>query len=87
MSDDGQLEFMNATIAEISKAGGYYPEITPDMKPRDEEILHEDRMLNHDIMCYTSMRIARDASALWSFMLTELGSLSSTSVRHASYLS
>ena len=74
---DGQhLELVASTIAEISKAAGYYPDdITADETERSVELKHEQRLLHHEVVAYSSDRYSYEHGAgcgeKWAFLLHE----------------
>ena len=72
---DGQLELMNSTVGEISKAAGYYPACDENASERDLEILHETAFLNHDVRVFKGSRLGEDLDekATWSFELQHPG--------------
>ena len=66
----GQLELLNATIAELSRSSGYFPAIAANTTARAEELLHEQAFLSHDILCYVDLRLD-EAEKPWQFILSE----------------
>ena len=59
-----------ATVAEISRAAGYFPPVGDDARPRDVELLHEAAFLTHDLMVYRSCPVT-DPAQPWDYELRD----------------
>jgi hypothetical protein len=72
-ADATALELMTATVAEISKALGFFPALDDGATARDEEILHEEAFLSHDVRRFNGTRLlgASDDSGPWQYVLTD----------------
>ena len=64
-NNEGTLELVNMTIAEISQASGYHPATSHRDTTRDVEIKHESCFLSHDIVVYDAARYDGDS---WQFL-------------------
>ena len=63
-----ELSLTLATVAEISRAAGYFPPVGDDSRPRDVELLHEAAFLTHDLMAYRSIPVT-DPAQPWDYEL------------------
>jgi hypothetical protein len=69
--DDGDanvLPLTHCTVAEISRAAGFYPPVLTDATERSVELLHERHFLEHNLVTYDSVR-ARTQACPWAFSL------------------
>ena len=70
---DGRLELMESTIAEISLAAGYHPELSDNLTAREHELIHERDLLTHDVIVRRGHRLTyaegADLGPDWSFAL------------------
>ena len=65
--DSDALLMQEMTIAELSIAAGYYPhDILPHYTERDVELLHERRILHHNIEIFDSRRVRLTSGATWA---------------------
>ena len=64
------LPLVLATVAEISRAAGYFPPVGDDSRPRDVELLHEAAFLTHDLMVYRSCPVT-DPAQPWDYELRD----------------
>lgn len=75
--DGGKLEILHSTVAEISLAAGYYPDVGTSDSAREVEWKHECALLNHDIFVYDARRCTYNDGdewgASWSWILDEPG--------------
>jgi len=62
-----EIEIVNMTIAEMSKAFGYYPQMGSSTTERELEIQHEQRALSHEVGVYTCER-ARVGDDFWGLV-------------------
>lgn len=62
----GELELLNATVAEICKAAGYYPPFNPDADDRASECEYERTVMEHDVLHFSSARLG-DSDHPWRF--------------------
>ena len=73
--DNGKLETMESTIAEISLAAGYYPPVGDSESAREVELKHERHLLSHDIVVYHARRCTyadgEEWGASWAWSLDE----------------
>ena len=60
-----------STVAEISRAAGYYPELADDCTPRDAELAHEAMFLEHRVVHYRCAEHLNDPGRPWDFVLSE----------------
>ena len=65
-----ELALVLATVAEISRAAGYFPPVGDDSRPRDVELLHEAAFLTHDLMVYRSTPVT-DPAQPWDYELRD----------------
>ena len=65
-----ELSLVLATVAEISRAAGYFPPVGDDSRPRDVELLHEAAFLTHDLMVYRSCPVT-DPAQPWDYELRD----------------
>ena len=68
--DNFELELMDCTIAELSKACGFHPAVAVNATARDVELLHESMILGHDAMSHTTTRIY-DEDHPWLYKLSD----------------
>ena len=67
---DGELHIADISLAEISLASGYYPpDVAPHHSDRDVELMHEQRLLQHAVERFASMRTPATQGAAWSFIV------------------
>jgi hypothetical protein len=69
-TEERALKLQLYTVAELSKAAGFFPEVTPSMSARDVEIAHEAAVLSHGLVKLKSARIG-DFDTPWSYALSE----------------
>ena len=68
MGRDRELELQLLTVAEISRAAGFSPELGEGSSPREEELLHEAAFFTHELMVY---RAAPATDAPWDYVLSD----------------
>ena len=66
----GELALQNASGAEVSRAAGFYPPLDPNATLRAVELAHEAQSLSHDIIRFSSKRVA-DPDHPWWFVLSD----------------
>ena len=71
--DNGLLELTNCTIAEVSRAAGYYPVVPLNATERDIEVIHETHLLDHQVVVFDAERqtytTGGDWGASWCFLV------------------
>ena len=68
------LQLVPCTLAQVSKASGYYPALAHDATARDEELLHEAAFLSHDLLVYERRPVEPTQNNLegsWDFILSD----------------
>lgn len=68
--DQGELQLMPCTIAEISRAAGFYPTTPAEASERDVELIHERAFLGHQVLRYHCERIGTSDHA-WQFCVRD----------------
>ena len=72
--DQPELALLEASIAELSLAAGYYPPVTVDATVREVELEHETHFLDHNVHVFQYKRFpVGDGTALgkWSLIIDE----------------
>ena len=54
--DQPELTLLDASIAELSLAAGYYPPVAPDASAREVELDHEAHFLDHNVHVFQYRR-------------------------------
>ena len=62
-----ELVLTNRTIAELSTASGYYPQLIGNEAARSVELMHEASLLTHDIVMYDVERVSSES---WKLKIT-----------------
>ena len=62
-----ELVLANRTIAELSTASGYYPQLIGNEAARSVELMHEASLLTHDIVMYNVERVSSES---WELKIT-----------------
>ena len=68
MGRDRELELQLLTVAGISRAAGFSPELGEGASPRREELFHEAAFFTHELMVY---RAAPATDAPWDYVLSD----------------
>lgn len=69
----GDLILQAMTVADISRAAGYYPPHADDATARELEVLHEQALLQHNLIVYKCRPTDVVGDATWALVLHEGG--------------
>ena len=65
--ESSDLILTNRTIAELSQASGFFPTLHGNEDARNVEIMHEMKILQHEVVMYD---VARNDPDTWNLVLT-----------------
>ena len=67
----GELPLLLATVAEIARAAGDYPDVDGNATARDIEILLESRLLQHRVIRFQTVQRSGNEDAPWDFTIQD----------------
>ena len=71
--EGGRLDMKSMSIAQLSEAAGYYPDVLPHHTDRDVELIHEQNLLTHDAERFNCRRASFQRGASWAMIIEQNG--------------